>query len=100
MERTLDIIISIIAIVIFIPLIVPISIILKFTGEGEVLYSQKRIGLGGEPFKLLKFATMLKDSPNIGSRDITVKDDPRVLPVGSFLRKSKINELPQQLVLR
>jgi lipopolysaccharide/colanic/teichoic acid biosynthesis glycosyltransferase len=56
---------------------------------------QERVGKGGTSFKLFKLATMLKDSPNIGSGEITVKNDPRVLPLGRFLRKSKINELPQ-----
>ena len=58
---------------------------------------QERIGRGGQVFKLLKFATMLKDSPNIGTGTVTMKGDPRVLPVGKFLRKTKINELPQLL---
>ena len=53
--------------------------------------------MGGRPFKILKFATMLKDSPNLGSGSITTKNDPRVLPVGSLLRRTKINELPQLL---
>jgi len=48
-------------------------------------------------FKLFKFATMLKESPNIGTGTVTMRDDPRVLPVGKFLRKTKINELPQLL---
>ena len=67
------------------------------SGEGEVFFLQERIGKGGEKFKLFKFATMLKNSPNIGTRTITMKDDSRVLPVGKFLRKTKINELPQLL---
>ena len=60
-----------------------------------VLFKQERVGRGGNIFYLFKFATMLKDSPNMGTGTITVKDDPRVLPLGKFLRKSKINELPQ-----
>ena len=55
------------------------------------------MGEGGIPFNLFKFATMLKDSPNMGSGTVTLKSDPRVLPVGKFLRKTKINELPQLL---
>ena len=51
----------------------------------------------GKVFKLFKFATMLKDSPNIGSGTLTIKNDPRILPVGKLLRKTKINELPQLL---
>lgn len=79
------------------PLLVPIVIILRLTGEGEVFFLQDRIGKGGEKFRLFKFATMLKDSPNIGTGTVTMKNDPRVLPVGIFLRKTKINELPQLL---
>lgn len=97
MERFLDIILSGIALFILSPLLVPIIIILKFSGEGEVFFLQKRIGKFGKEFKLYKFVTMLKDSPNIGSGTITMKDDPRVLPAGRFLRKTKINELPQLL---
>ena len=77
------------------PLLVPIVIILKCTGEGEVFFKQKRMGRHGVLFKLFKFATMLKDSPNIGTGTVTMREDPRVLPVGKFLRKTKINELPQ-----
>ena len=70
---------------------------LKFTGEGEIFFLQQRIGKNGEIFRLFKFATMLKDSPIKGTGTITVRNDPRILPVGNFLRKSKINELPQLL---
>ncbi len=55
----------------------------------------KRVGLNGKQFDLIKFSTMLVNSPNIGSGDVTVHRDPRVLPVGHFLRSTKINELPQ-----
>jgi len=95
MQRFLDIVLSGLALLVLSPLLVPIAIVLKLTGEGEIFYVQKRIGLGGKPFGLLKFATMLKNSPNLGTGTVTVKGDPRVLPVGRFLRKTKLNELPQ-----
>ena len=79
------------------PILLLVSIILKFTGEGEIFYFQNRIGKFGKKFKLYKFATMLKDSESIGTGTITIKNDPRVLPLGKFLRKTKINELPQLL---
>jgi lipopolysaccharide/colanic/teichoic acid biosynthesis glycosyltransferase len=79
------------------PLLVPIALLLKFTGEGEVFFLQERMGKCRKKFKLFKFATMLKNSPNIGTGTVTMRDDPRVLPVGKFLRKTKINELPQLL---
>jgi lipopolysaccharide/colanic/teichoic acid biosynthesis glycosyltransferase len=95
MIRAFDLIFSIILIMILIPIIFPLCIILKHTGEGEVFYSQERIGQNGKAILVHKFATMLKNSPNMGAGTITVANDPRVLPVGRILRKSKINELPQ-----
>ena len=97
MDRFFDILFSGIAVLLLSPLLVSIVIILRLTGEGEVFFLQERIGKGGEKFKLFKFATMLKNSPNIGTGTVTMRDDPRVLPVGTFLRKTKINELPQLL---
>lgn len=97
MQRFLDILFSGLALLVLSPLLVPIAIALRLTGEGEVFFMQQRVGLGGRPFGLYKFATMLKDSPNIGTGTVTLKDDPRVLPLGKFLRKTKINELPQLL---
>jgi len=94
-KRLCDIALSLCALVVLCPLLVPVVIILKVTGEHYVFYVQERIGLGGRPFGLLKFATMLKDSPRMGTGDITVRNDPRVLPFGRLLRKTKINELPQ-----
>ena len=95
MQRLCDVMLSSLAIVVLSPLLLPIIFILRITGENEVFYIQERVGLGGETFGLIKFATMLKNSPNIGSGEITITNDPRVLPFGKFLRKSKINELPQ-----
>ena len=96
-ERFFDIFFSSLALLILFPLLVPIVLILKFSGEGEIFFLQERIGKNGQTFKLFKFATMLKDSPNIGTGSVTMNEDPRILPVGKFLRKTKINELPQLL---
>lgn len=95
MIRFFDIIFSLLALIILFPILLLIVVILKFTGEGEIFFIQQRVGRYGELFGLLKFATMLKNSPNIGTGTVTVKNDPRVLPFGKFLRKTKINELPQ-----
>ena len=97
MFRLFDIILSGVALVILSPLLVPLFVILRLTGEGEVFYRQLRVGFRGERFNIYKFATMLRDSPNIGAGTLTMTNDPRVLPVGAFLRKTKINELPQLL---
>ena len=97
MERFFDILFSGAALLLLSPLLFPVILILKFSGEGEVFFLQDRVGKDGKLFKLFKFATMLKDSPNIGTGTVTMKEDPRVLPAGKFLRKTKINELPQLL---
>ena len=94
-KRAIDLLLAGIAVVILAPLLIPVMVILKLTGEKEVFYVQERIGLKNCRFGILKFVTMVKDSPNIGTRSITLPDDPRVLPFGRFLRKTKINELPQ-----
>jgi lipopolysaccharide/colanic/teichoic acid biosynthesis glycosyltransferase len=95
MQRIFDIIFSGIALVILSPIFLPLIFILRISGEGEIFFLQSRVGLGGKHFKLYKFATMLKNSPNMALGTVTVKNDPRVLPIGRFLRKTKINELPQ-----
>ena len=95
--RFCDILFSGLAIAGLSPLLVPIIIVLRSTGEGKVFFRQERVGKGMKPFRLLKFATMFENSPNIGTGTITIKNDPRILPVGRLLRKTKINELPQLL---
>jgi lipopolysaccharide/colanic/teichoic acid biosynthesis glycosyltransferase len=93
--RFLDGIFSFLAILVLIPFMLPIMICLKLTGEHYIFYKQKRVGRYGKEFGLLKFATMLKDSPHLPGGLFTLQDDPRILPLGKFLRKTKINELPQ-----
>ena len=95
MQRFLDIVFSGMALIILLPLLLLLMVTLRVTGEGEIFFMQSRVGRGGKHFKLYKFATMLKESPNMGTGTVTVKNDPRVLPIGGFLRKTKINELPQ-----
>lgn len=95
MTRILDVLLSGAALIVLLPLGLVVAVALRLTGEGEVFYRQERVGLNGKTFMLLKFATMLKNSPSMGAGDVTVKNDPRVLPLGGILRKTKINELPQ-----
>lgn len=94
-KRFCDIIVSGLALLILAPLLIPIMIGLKLTGEGYIWYKQERVGYKNKPFLIWKFATMLLNSPNMGGGIITTKKDPRITPMGGFLRKSKINELPQ-----
>ena len=96
-KRLFDLLFAFVAVVIlFIPLL-PIIIGLFATGEHFIFYLQERIGQYLKKFNIIKFATMLKNSPNIGSGTITTRNDPRVLPMGKFLRITKLNELPQIL---
>ena len=94
-KRLSDIVLSGLAIIVLSPLLVPVMIILKCTGEHYIFYGQTRIGLKNSHFKMWKFATMLLNSPNMSGGLHTTRGDPRVLPFGAFLRKTKINELPQ-----
>ena len=73
MQRIFDILFSGIALILLSPLLLPLLFILRVTGEGEIFFLQSRVGLGGKNFKLYKFATMLKDSPNMGTGTVTVK---------------------------
>ena len=94
-KRLIDLFISVLAFILCLPLFLPITIALRLTAEGEVFYFQKRIGLNKKYFHIWKFATMLKNSPNMGSGEITLRNDPRVTAIGKYLRISKLNELPQ-----
>ncbi len=96
-KRVLDILIASTSLVLLSPLFLFCIIVLLFTGEHEVFFRQKRIGYKNRPFGIWKFATMVKNSPNIGTGAITLRNDPRVTRFGKFLRISKINELPQIL---
>ena len=97
MPRIIDVLLSVLALLVLLPLFIPIVVILLLTGEHKVFYLQTRVGYNNKDFKIIKFATMLSNSANMGSGSLTLKNDPRVLPFGSFLRKTKINELPQIL---
>ncbi len=96
MQRFFDIVFSALALAFFSPILLGVSLILKVSGH-NVFYRQERVGLGGQIFNVYKFTTMIENSENLGSGTITLKNDERVLPIGKFLRKSKLNELPQLL---
>lgn len=94
-KRMMDVVLSGLALLVLSPLLLPIALALKCTGEHYVFYYQERIGYKNRRFKMIKFATMLLNSPNLPGGLHTTRKDPRVLPLGGFLRKTKINELPQ-----
>lgn len=94
-KRVVDIVLAGVAVVVMLPLLVPVIVILLLTGEHYVFYGQNRVGYKNRIFKIWKFATMLKASPSMGTGSLTVRNDPRVFPFGRFLRNTKINEIPQ-----
>ena len=94
-KRVFDLVFAILALLVLTPFMLPIMVLLRVTGEGYVFYRQKRVGFKNRTFEILKFATMLKNSPSMKGGAITTDRDPRILPMGHFLRKTKINELPQ-----
>jgi len=95
MIRLFDIFLSFFSLICFSPILLIFCIILKFSGQGKIFYSQTRVGKNGKEFKIYKFTTMLDDSETKLNKTITVANDSRVLPFGKFLRKSKFNEFPQ-----
>ena len=95
LKRFFDVSISFILIILLLPILILISILLRFSEEGEVLYLQRRLGHHNKYFHIYKFATMLKNSENIGTGTITLRNDFRVTKFGKILRKTKLNELPQ-----
>ena len=95
--RLIDILLSGFALLLFAPFGLAIAVIQKFSGEGDIFYKQMRWGKDLKPFGLIKYATMLRNSPSLGTGLITVRKDPRVFPFGRFLRITKLNEVPQLL---
>ncbi len=93
-KRTMDIVFSIVALVLLFPLFIIIAILIKLDSEGPIFYLQERIGKGGKPFKIIKFRSMYVDAEAKGP-SLSSKDDPRITRVGKFLRKTRIDEIPQ-----
>lgn len=91
----IDILAATLGLLLLLPLLLPIALALRLTGEGAVFYRQARVGYKNQTFYIWKFATMLKNSPNMGTGSLTLRNDPRVTPLGAWLRHTKINELPQ-----
>lgn len=92
-KRIFDIILSFSAIIILSPLLLTLALLVKLTSKGPIFYSQVRMGLDGVNFKMYKFRSMITGQAN--TQGWTVKDDPRVTPIGKFIRKTSLDELPQ-----
>jgi len=95
MKRIFDLVLASLLLIVMLPVAFVIILVLVITGDHEVIYGQRRVGRAGDEFRMLKFVTMRKGSRNVGAGPLTLPDDPRVLPFGRLLRKTKLNELPQ-----
>jgi len=95
-KRMMDWFASAIALVLLSPVFAIISVMVALTSSGPVFYLQERIGWHGRPFKIIKFRTMVQNAEKSGPQ-LSREDDPRITPVGKFLRKSRLDELPQFL---
>ena len=93
-KRSFDIFISLVALVLLAPLFFVCSIVIKLTSPGPVFYKGRRVGKGGDIFLMHKFRSMVLNADQMGT-DLTPQGDPRVTKIGRFLRKTKIDELPQ-----
>ena len=93
-KRAFDLICSVLILAILSPFLLALAVWIKTSSRGPVLYSAPRVGLGGRPFRMYKFRTMVLDADRIGGSS-TPADDPRITPVGRQLRRHKLDELPQ-----
>lgn len=93
-KRLFDFLASFIGIIILSPILIIVAIAIKVDSKGEVMFLQKRVGKDGKPFNIYKFRTMVTDAEKLG-KQITVGKDNRITKVGGFLRKYKLDELPQ-----
>ncbi|MDD7409781.1 sugar transferase [Fusobacterium gastrosuis] len=93
LKRIFDIVFSIFGIVFFLPVFLIIGVLIKLDSKGEIIFKQTRVTKDGKEFKIYKFRTMIKETE--GNKQITVGKDNRITKVGSFLRKTKLDELPQ-----
>jgi exopolysaccharide biosynthesis polyprenyl glycosylphosphotransferase len=93
LKYTLDIVLSIIALIILMPVAVVIAIWIRMTSEGPIIYSHERVGKNGKPFRIYKFRTMVKNAEQNGP-ELSSKNDPRITGPGRFLRRTKLDEIP------
>lgn len=96
MKRAFDIIGSAIGLLLFAPLLVTIAVMIAIYDGHPVLFRQRRVGHRGVPFEMLKFRTMVRNAESLG-KQLTVGKDARITPIGRWLRKFKLDELPQLL---
>ena len=94
-KRVLDIIFSIVLLIILFPLLLIVSLLVKFTSKGEIIFKQNRIGKNGKVFKIYKFRSMVQGAETKGTGVYSEKNDSRVTKIGKIIRATSIDELPQ-----
>jgi exopolysaccharide biosynthesis polyprenyl glycosylphosphotransferase len=94
-KRVMDIVGSILCIILFSPVMLLTAILVKATSRGPLIFTQERVGLNNRPFQMYKFRSMEVQSKKEEQKGWTVKNDPRITTVGSFIRRTSIDELPQ-----
>ncbi|WP_308515786.1 exopolysaccharide biosynthesis polyprenyl glycosylphosphotransferase [Sphingomonas flavescens] len=95
MKRAEDLVFSVVAIILLSPILALAALLIRFTSPGPILFVQPRVGFNNETIRVFKFRTMYTHMTDIGARQTTTKDDPRITPVGKWLRRLSIDELPQ-----
>ena len=95
LKRAIDVVVSLAALIVLTPLYAIVSVIIKATSPGPVFYLQERVGLHNKPFNIIKFRSMVQDAEASGQPQLTSDNDPRITPFGRFMRKYRIDELPQ-----
>lgn len=94
-KRCVDLFGAIVALILFSPVMAVVSVIIKATSPGPLIFKQERIGLQNKPFPMYKFRSMVVQDAASEKAKWTVQNDPRVTPIGKFIRKTSIDELPQ-----
>lgn len=94
MKRIFDFIMSLLAIICLSPIIIIVSLIIKFTSEGPILFKQRRIGKDNKEFNIYKFRTMRVDTPNVATH-LLENPEQYITAIGKFMRKTSLDELPQ-----
>jgi lipopolysaccharide/colanic/teichoic acid biosynthesis glycosyltransferase len=101
MPRMLDILIAAVALVLLSPFLLAAAIAIKLGSRGPILYRQRRVGLDGAEFEMLKLRTMVQGSDPVGVGTVVTREDPRVTAAGRFLRRTSLDEVPNLInVLR
>ena len=93
-KRIIETLASVIMVIVLSPILLAVALAVKITSPGGLFYKQKRVGLGGREFDIIKFRTMQEGADRCGPA-VTASGDPRITPIGVFLRKSKLDEVPQ-----